>query len=700
MLAEGLLAGERSEPAVAEDFHRRTLLFARAHGDAYLESTSLLNLGFESLAQGHFDEALDRSEEALAAARAAGARILALVAEGNIAWAYYRLGDSERALELARDAERQAAETEDVFDQGNELTNIGYIYMDRNQFNLAADYFRRALTLAEGIKAKQDSYNALRVLARLSVLINDLEKASDYARRALLIAQESKVHVDELYPRLIQGQIAARRGDPSGAEKTFAEVERDPVCPVFLKWEAEHSLALLSESGDKSPEANRYYRLALATFEGARSSVRHESSQLSFLTNGWRIYDDYIHFLVARGKTEEALRWADYSRARTLAEGLGILPAKSTPEPPPLHAAEIARAVDGTLLFYWLGEKQSYLWAITPQSTQLFTLPPGPEIEPVARRYREAMTGPSATGLANADGQRLYRTLVAPAERLLQKGRVFVIPDGGLNNLNFDTLITLTPAPHYWIDDAVIANASSLRMLAASSPAVSARKNLLLMGDTVAPNSNYPELARAGAQVQAVAAHFPSTQERIFTRDHATPQAYFDAKPEQYSNIHFVAHGTASRLSPLDSAIILSRSTPESESFKLYARDIIQHRLSAELVTISACYGSGTRSYSGEGLVGLSWAFQRAGAHNVVAALWEASDAPTEQLMKSFYDELNRGAAPDTALRTAKLGLLHNSAFKNPFYWAPFQLYTQGRPRKFAHSTEQPVLRSAAIGLQ
>jgi len=136
----------------------------------------------------------------------------------------------------------------------------------------------------------------------------------------------------------------------------------------------------------------------------------------------------------------------------------------------------------------------------------------------------------------------------------------------------------------------------------------------------------------------------------------------------------------ASRLSPLDSAIVLSKEwskdSGNNETFKLYARDIIQHRLRAELVTISACYGAGTRVYSGEGLVGLSWAFLRAGAHNVIAALWEASDVSTGQLMDKFYDELNKGESPDIALRAAKLFMLHSdSAFRKPFYWAPFQLY-------------------------
>ena len=96
----------------------------------------------------------------------------------------------------------------------------------------------------------------------------------------------------------------------------------------------------------------------------------------------------------------------------------------------------------------------------------------------------------------------------------------------------------------------------------------------------------------------------------------------------------------------------------------------------ADLVTVSACYSAGERAYSGEGLVGLAWAFLRAGAHNVIAGLWDVTDASTEQLMDRFYNELEKGNSPGAALRTAKLSLLRGSQFNNPFYWALFQLYT------------------------
>jgi len=177
--------------------------------------------------------------------------------------------------------------------------------------------------------------------------------------------------------------------------------------------------------------------------------------------------------------------------------------------------------------------------------------------------------------------------------------------------------------------------------------------------------------------MESIERHFPPAQQEIFARERATPTAYLSGKPEQFSYIHFVAHGTASRTSPLDSAIVLSKAGPEDDSFKLYARDIIRHPLRAQLVTISTCYGAGARAYSGEGLVGLSWAFLRAGAHNVIGALWEVSDVSTPPLMDELYRELEKGQTPDTALRNAKLTLLRSAtSFRKPFYWAPFQLYT------------------------
>jgi len=216
-----------------------------------------------------------------------------------------------------------------------------------------------------------------------------------------------------------------------------------------------------------------------------------------------------------------------------------------------------------------------------------------------------------------------------------------------------------------------------LTLLAASTVRPRSRTaNLLLVGNTVQANDEFPALAQAPAEMKMVERYFPDERREVLEGAQATPSAYLASVPERFAYLHFVTHGTASVTRPLESAVIMSR---EGDSYKLYARDIVKHHLTARLVTISACEGAGKRAYSGEGLVGLSWAFLRAGAHNVVGALWEVSDSAAPQIMDTFYGELGKGQDPASALRTAKLALLHSadagSVFKKPYYWAPFQLY-------------------------
>jgi len=670
----------RSHYAVAQGLFIRVFESSRAHGNQFMEANALLDLSWSADEQTHFDEALDWANAARQISMAQGYADISQTALGNMGWAYYKLGDSEKAESTFIEATKQAEMLSDTTDRLRWLLDIGYVYLDTHDFAAAEQAFRKSHNLAEELKSREDIVNALQALAFISEQTGKLDDAKHYADEALSKAREDQNGRDAVYPLLVQGRVAARLHDTTAAASAFREVAGSEDSPVFLKWEAERSLARLYEEENQLDSADREYRTALTTFETARSDLKHEDSRLPFLTNAALIYDDYLHFLVACGKATEALQVADFSRARTLAEGLGLLPKGSSFSPGPLNAQQIARTAGGTVLFYWLGEEQSYLWAITPQKIVLFRLPPAEEIKAKVERYRKAIIDQrESTQTASDDGTALYRILVEPAKDLLPKdAKVFIVPDGSLNSLNFETLLVSDPQPHYWIEDVTLSSASSLRMLQAFHAVYSkGAGNLLLFGDAIAPNEDFPQLPEASIEMESIEKHFPVSQEQVFSRDRASPPSYLASNPQRFSYIHFVAHGTASRTSPLDSAIVLSRANAQEDSFKLYARDIIHHPLQAELVTVSTCRSAGARAYSGEGLVGLSWAFVRAGAHNVIGALWDVSDASTPQLMDELYGDLKTGETPDAALRHAKLTLLHSSAsFRKPFYWAPFQLYT------------------------
>jgi len=113
------------------------------------------------------------------------------------------------------------------------------------------------------------------------------------------------------------------------------------------------------------------------------------------------------------------------------------------------------------------------------------------------------------------------------------------------------------------------------------------------------------------------------------------------------------------------------------DRYKLYARDVADLPLTADLVTVSACRSAGERAYSGEGLVGFAWAFLRAGARRVIAGLWDVDDRSSAELMDRLYANLAAGERPSEALRHAKLTLLaRGGSDAAPYRWAPLQLFT------------------------
>jgi len=676
--AWGMLAMEQGNPYLAQRYFLEGLSFARSRGDRWLEANALLNLGFSALQDERFDESLDWSRAAYDESIELGDENRAQGALGNMGWAYIGLGDIDRALALFREAEMHAKRIGNIGAELTWVTTGGYAYQDLGDLRSADDSYSRALTLAKWIDSKEDVITSLELLSQIAIDSGDLDRSEGYISQASPLLRTSGNHLDELDILLAQGRIAAARRESKQAETIFATVMHDPASQTSMRLGAGHELARLYEAEGNPSAAERTYKTTLATFEVARDELKKEDSKLPFLANATRIYDDYISFLVSHGKVEEALAAADSSRAQTLEQGLGIGVGRDTCRGNP-HGSALARSTGATLLFYWLGEKQSYLWTITSKGTKLFTLPSQLEIAARVKNYRSVLLGMNDPIEAeNEDGRALYQMLVAPAANMIHpNAHVIVLADGELSKLNFETLIVPGPHPHYWIEDVTPLSAPSLRMMANAKPARMSGSKLLLVGNAISPGPDYPELPMAATEMRLVEARFPRSNATVFARAQANAATYLASNPEQFTYIHFVTHAVASSTDPLDSAIILSRSAGGGDGFKLYARQILTRPIHAQLVTISACYGSGMRSYAGEGLVGLSWAFLHAGAHNVIGALWEVSDDSTPHLMDALYQGLQSGQTPPVALRNAKLTLLHSEVnFRKPFFWASFQLYS------------------------
>ncbi len=686
-LSEGTLLLLQNDLVNAQGQFRRSLEIARREKQSFIEANSLGSLGVVAMRQEHYDEAMDFFHASLDISHPLGNLTQEEKTLGNLGWSYFKLGDFEKALSLFQQATQICTELGLVKDEQIWLSNSGVIYFTLNNLDRGEQNYVAALSIARKLENKALIAITLNNLTDLELARHKFDEAQRFNEEALTLSRANHLQTSELNALINEARISFAQKRVPEAQRHLEDVIQRTDTDLPLRWEAQATLAGFHAKTGQPVIADRLFRRAMTTIDDARSSLNKPEYRLSFLNTAAKFYHDYIDFLISRGRIEDALAVAEHSRARTLAEGLGIKPASvgATSSRP----TEIARRQNAIILSYWLKPERSCLWAITPTKVALFPIPADTEINAAVQAYRKALTGPrDPLETASDSGRQLYDMLVAPAQKLITAdSRVIVIADGSLHGLNFETLLAPAPKPHYWIEDVTISNANSLAMLGSSSmlPRVRAEpfranlggqaspKNLLLIGNPIPASSEFPALPQASEEIRDVGTHFDRDHQTVIDGARATPAAYLASDPEKFSYIHFVAHGTASRLSPLDSAVVLS---PQGDAYKLYARDIVEKPLKADLVTVSACYGSGSRAYSGEGLVGLSWAFLRAGAHNVVAALWEANDVSTPKLMDAMYSGISHGDDPATALHDAKLSLLHSdSIYRRPFYWAPFQLY-------------------------
>jgi CHAT domain-containing protein len=128
--------------------------------------------------------------------------------------------------------------------------------------------------------------------------------------------------------------------------------------------------------------------------------------------------------------------------------------------------------------------------------------------------------------------------------------------------------------------------------------------------------------------------------------------------------IHSACHGTfegsKEEYSLYEGALYFSQDDAHEDG-RLFAAEIAELDLQADVATISACYSArGNVAYLHEGLIGMTRAFLSAGVTTVAASLWKVPDTTqTIEMMKEFYRHVtsseeagcNRAKAHQIAVR-------------------------------------------------
>jgi len=657
----------------------QALAIARKNHLEFQEASMLNELGESMHDRQQYSDAIVYLEQAAPLAHRHHARFLEAVIRNNLGGCYLNLGDLDRATLSLEEARSQLLPTDPQSVRSDVSMELGRVSSLKQENSKAIGYFRDAFEIVK-TDPKLDNYvPAAQKLSAALIEAHRLDEAQLYnelAYDSMKNAIPPPTYETAFY-LLNKADLAAQRGSSEQAKSLYMGLLQMPAQQLAdLRWSADARLAELEVlSGDNSA-ARKNFENALNAIEANRSRQKATEHQITFLSALIRFYQQYVDFLIKQDNRQEALAVADSSRASVLTQGLN----SSRKEPDfTQRLKNAARNSNTALLFYWLAPQKSYLWLITPKTEAFQELPPQDQITQDVQTYSKAIQAADQDLLTtpNPAGLHLYETLIKPVSSHLQKGmRIVIVPDGALHGLNFETLLVKDNSLHYWLSDASITVAPSLRILLDKTTTTAPSTRALVIGDSdySSASARYPPLPESKKEVSSVGALFPNST--VLTQSQAVPEAYEKAHPGLFSLIHFSAHVEASENSPLDSAIILSPG--EYGRRELYARDLMnpKNHLNADLVTISGCNSVGKKVLSGEGMVGFAWAAFEAGARNAVTSLWEVDDRSTTELMNHFYTEVTHGKSYAAALREAKLHMLEGN-FKKPYYWAPFQLYSR-----------------------
>ena len=710
----GTVASSRGDLASAESYGRQSVALCETRSPDSLElATTLANLGGVLRRRGELksSERLLRRALAIRQRKAPPNGLIVALSLRQLSAVVRDRGDLAQAESLIRPA--LAIETRvrpGSLRVATCLGELARLTLARGRADEAEQHVTGGLAIVERLHPGSLLDGQLRSLrGRIFKQRGQLRDAADELRRAvdaleLQVGMAGGLGEDRAGYRARRSTYYADLVDVllelGDAPEAFHVLERSRA-RGFLEMMAAHDLAA-TEPVPSALEAERR-RLAAQYDHVQRRLARHDAGSASAKVAA--LHDELRELRRRHGELVEEIRRESGGSLR---------------DPQPLDLAATREALEpGTLLLsYAVGDERTHVFAVSREDgLTVETLSVGRnalqrDVELFRRLIQQAApASPRAAQLATV-GRRLHRRLLARVEPRIERcRRVLIVPDGPLHVLPFAALVhERKGAPRYlvewkpvWItlSATVYGELRQRRSRETVPDDTDEAPTLLAFGDPVLPRSGVRDddtadrqrsllhevtelrpLPAARDEVDRIATLFPGRAE-VLVGARATEDRVKRLAHVRY--LHFATHAVLDDASPMDTALVLAApaSADERENGLLQAWEVEQLRLNVDLVVLSACDSGLGRELRGEGLWGLTRAFQHAGARSVVASLWRVSDQATSALMVRFYDHLRAGRAKDEALRAAQIDLIEGRVARRnvsmPYHWAAFQLYGDER---------------------
>jgi CHAT domain-containing protein len=181
-------------------------------------------------------------------------------------------------------------------------------------------------------------------------------------------------------------------------------------------------------------------------------------------------------------------------------------------------------------------------------------------------------------------------------------------------------------------------------------------------------------------EVQSIKETVPS---RVFINERAT-EANFKKYASDYNVLHLAMHTMMRDDNPLFSMLAFTNveTADTTEDNRLYAYEIYNMKLNAQMAVLSSCNSGFGKMEKGEGMMSLARGFMYAGCPSIVMTLWQVADKSSSEMMTSFYKYLKKGKSKQEAMRLSKLDYLETAddLTSNPYFWSAFVVLGDGSP--------------------
>ncbi|SMG47295.1 CHAT domain-containing protein [Arenibacter troitsensis] len=630
---------------------------------------------------------------------------IAAALKNNLATSYFRAGDFEKAKQLLSEIQVLAG-----IDLVNTYKSLAYIALKEAKAEEAMEYFEMAkstLSNKENVSAR-DWVNLLVEESELLLELGYTLEAQNTLHKALSVmlpSHSGQVLPDEtiLYPERnflrIFDIYAATTETVKDAlraydlafyvanliQQDYSSQETKIIHQGDIKHRTEKCLNLIWKHYSDSTDTD-WAEKAFAYAEQGKASVLMEKMVLNGQQN--EKASTLVNLQSKRDKITDQLLRAQFKNLddnildtfiseladidRQIKKVRSNLPKMLRTELNLVELQQKLKSDEAVLQSYFLGEKTNYHFTIDNSGIRMYRLPDIEELSPYISKFVDLFDSPE--GINNnvpnftKSAHELFELL--QLRYALNNNRLVLIPDGLLNFLPFESLLTepaegtiFSKMPFLAVSEKVAYAVNAQHYLTSRSTG----KIKSVLGIFPIFRGSPEELSYSEKEAKALG----GTMSTELVMESQATKSNFIKKTKNHDLIHLSTHA--------GSGDFIIPAFVQFYDDLLYLPELHSLDMSDKTIVLSACETGIGKLQKGEGAISVARGFQYAGASSVLFSLWKVNDQSTASLMSRFYKSLSTTASVFASNHAAKLSYLRDenvpNSKKSPYYWNAFAYY-------------------------